>query len=250
MNKKMNKSFKCKVCVDAGKPEKICNSHCVKNADGTTDCPTLLEQKCRYCCKKGHTVKYCPTLSKQQKEEKKVNNRNNYLNETNAKINTKSNTNSKKTIKNQFQALCDDTSDDEEYTTIKYKNHKNTSNNIINELSFPPLSTLNSLSKKNVTPLSYKNLIHLTKEQYEQEQIAKEEAKALKRLNEKKIIKEEISIVAAPDAHLQKVPRKRNWADCYSSDEEDEDEEDKKEQFKKNYINPYDEDDNLEVEFY
>jgi hypothetical protein len=41
------------------------------------------------------------------------------------------------------------------------------------------------------------------------------------------------------------LPRKRNWADCYSSDEEEEEEEDEKDEFKKNYINPYDYDEEL-----
>ena len=53
----------CKVCIDAGKSEKIFTSHFTKNRDGKVCCPTLLSQKCRRCDKSGHTVKYCVVTS-------------------------------------------------------------------------------------------------------------------------------------------------------------------------------------------
>ena len=56
----------CKVCIDAGKSEKIFTSHFTKNRDGKVCCPTLLSQKCRRCEKSGHTVKYC-TVDKSSK---------------------------------------------------------------------------------------------------------------------------------------------------------------------------------------
>jgi hypothetical protein len=56
--------MKCKVCADAKKPEKVVTSHFTKNKNGVVVCPTLLEQECRYCHKKGHTVKFCKTLEK------------------------------------------------------------------------------------------------------------------------------------------------------------------------------------------
>jgi hypothetical protein len=72
-NKTMNtkKSF-CKVCHDAGKSEKEYTSHGIKNEKGIVICPTLLDQNCRYCNKRGHTVKYCPTLEKNKKEDVKL----------------------------------------------------------------------------------------------------------------------------------------------------------------------------------
>jgi hypothetical protein len=58
----------CKVCESAGKSEKEVKSHYPKNRDGFTVCPTLLSQECRYCTKKGHTVKYC-TIKKKDEDK-------------------------------------------------------------------------------------------------------------------------------------------------------------------------------------
>ena len=52
----------CKVCQDSGKTEAEYTSHFTREtADPTSRviCPTLLAQECRFCFKKGHTVKYC-----------------------------------------------------------------------------------------------------------------------------------------------------------------------------------------------
>ena len=61
-----NTTPSCKVCIDAGKTN---FNHYVKNLDGSTNCPTLLSQDCRYCKIKGHTAKYCPILTRHQKED-------------------------------------------------------------------------------------------------------------------------------------------------------------------------------------
>lgn len=64
----------CKVCKDAGKPESVFSTHWPKDAKGNTVCPTLLDQECRFCHEKGHTVKYCKELAKkiaQDEREKK-----------------------------------------------------------------------------------------------------------------------------------------------------------------------------------
>jgi len=68
------KKFYCKVCHDAGKTESVYTSHCVKTYNintGKTDttCPTLLALECRYCFGKGHTVKFCPVLEANKKNE-------------------------------------------------------------------------------------------------------------------------------------------------------------------------------------
>lgn len=58
---KMGKPF-CKVCFDAGKPEKDYTSHYVKSAPGPNGklaCPTLLNQACLNCGRPGHTSGYC-----------------------------------------------------------------------------------------------------------------------------------------------------------------------------------------------
>jgi len=60
-----NKPF-CKVCYDAGKPEREYTSHYVKNKpgnEGKVVCPYLLSLVCTYCKKQeGHTAKHCPVL--------------------------------------------------------------------------------------------------------------------------------------------------------------------------------------------
>ena len=55
----------CKVCYDAGKPESEYTTHWVKDLNGKTICPTLLNTECRYCFKRGHTAKFCTVLNKE-----------------------------------------------------------------------------------------------------------------------------------------------------------------------------------------
>lgn len=62
----------CKVCHDAGKPESVFTSHFVRSAPGTNGkvvCPTLLSLECRYCYQSGHTVKFCTVLEKNKKQD-------------------------------------------------------------------------------------------------------------------------------------------------------------------------------------
>lgn len=59
----------CKVCEDAGKSPREFHSHWVresKEPNAKVTCPTLLSQKCNYCKKRGHTIKYCERLKKKQ----------------------------------------------------------------------------------------------------------------------------------------------------------------------------------------
>ena len=61
----------CKVCRDAGKPEKEYNSHFVKDQPGPNGkvvCPTLLNQACRICNKTGHTSSYCSQYRNRREE--------------------------------------------------------------------------------------------------------------------------------------------------------------------------------------
>lgn len=64
----MAQSF-CKVCRDAGKSSSVFNSHFTKDRQGNTICPTLLNQECRWCREKGHTVKYCQKLAEKNARE-------------------------------------------------------------------------------------------------------------------------------------------------------------------------------------
>jgi hypothetical protein len=61
----------CKVCRDAGRPEKEYTSHYVKDQPGPNGkvvCPTLLNQACRICNKTGHTSSYCPQYRSRREE--------------------------------------------------------------------------------------------------------------------------------------------------------------------------------------
>jgi len=67
----------CKVCQDAGKSETEYKSHFTRESRDTNSrviCPTLLALNCRYCFKKGHTVKYCQVLKNNDKDKKPYNN--------------------------------------------------------------------------------------------------------------------------------------------------------------------------------
>ena len=73
VSKVSNKSF-CKVCKDTGKTEREYTSHCVKSKTGQTTCPVLLSSICKYCCKKGHLMSYCPNMKKSDNTMKKSDN--------------------------------------------------------------------------------------------------------------------------------------------------------------------------------
>jgi hypothetical protein len=56
--------------MDANKPTSVYSTHRVKQ-NGVVVCPTLLSQECKYCHKKGHTVKFCSTLKKENERKEK-----------------------------------------------------------------------------------------------------------------------------------------------------------------------------------
>ena len=62
----------CKVCRDAGKDENVYTGHRTRDIKGVVICPTLLEQACRYCLEKGHTPKFCPALKEKEKRSAKA----------------------------------------------------------------------------------------------------------------------------------------------------------------------------------
>ena len=64
----------CKVCYDAGRPEKEYTSHYVKDQPGPQGkviCPTLLNQHCRICDKTGHTSSYCSQYRSRREEPRR-----------------------------------------------------------------------------------------------------------------------------------------------------------------------------------
>lgn len=71
----------CKVCHDAGKSETEYMSHFIRESSQPNSkvvCPTLLSLECRYCSKRGHTVKYCKILEKDKNMSSRRERTNNY----------------------------------------------------------------------------------------------------------------------------------------------------------------------------
>jgi hypothetical protein len=105
----------CKVCHDSGKPESEYTNHWVKDLNGKTTCPTLLNTECRYCFKRGHTAKFCSVLTKNNLTK------NNLI--KNNKENNKTIMNKPKPFQNKptngFAVLCND-DDEEEITNIVF----------------------------------------------------------------------------------------------------------------------------------
>ena len=68
-----NNTAYCKVCQDAGKAESVYRSHFTRETrdpNSRVTCPTLLALECRYCFKRGHTVKYCSILKQKDMPKK------------------------------------------------------------------------------------------------------------------------------------------------------------------------------------
>jgi len=114
MSRNVSKVFpvtkSCKVCKDAGLPERNYNNHNVKNEKGQVCCPTLKSVCCRNCDKMGHTEKYCKVTSTGGFKRIEVLERR-AEHEEKEKVKVKS-TAEKKTT-NVFDSLMDSDSDDE-----------------------------------------------------------------------------------------------------------------------------------------
>ena len=216
MTVKVVKPF-CKVCHDAGKPESEYTSHFVRSDTGPNSkviCPTLLAQECRYCCKIGHTVKFCPVLVDQKKTDTKTAKKGEFLE---AQLN-KPITKKHKKKQNAFEVL-DFESDTEKEDINIYKNtmkqeEKQPEKQKRDE--FPSLST-NSRSISAVPVLTgYANIAAKSRSQFEaeQKQIAAEKY-------EKDLI--ERSIKGAKQVAKKEVPTKPvSWADYESDSDDDE----------------------------
>lgn len=111
VNKIVKKPY-CKVCFDAGKPENEYTSHWVKDLNGKTTCPTLLDTECRYCHKLGHTAKFCDILAKDNKESERSKHRENKARISSLAVTQKQSV-QKKPL-HGFAALYEDSESDEE----------------------------------------------------------------------------------------------------------------------------------------
>ena len=123
-NKTNSKKPYCKVCHDAGKPESVYTSHCVKTYNvrtgkSETTCPTLNALECRYCYTSGHTVKFCPVLEENKKmdiERARDRARNQYKQQEQQK--QEETQVATKKLKNAYAALADDSDDEEQAPAV------------------------------------------------------------------------------------------------------------------------------------
>lgn len=184
----------CKVCQDAGKPESEYTSHNVretKDPNSRLLCPTLLALECRNCFKKGHTVKYCSLLKKQQLQQQIS------ANAPPKKQEQKQGQGQKQTQKNVFMLLESD-SEDDEYDQEEPMKQK-----------LAPTPVTNAALKKPV--LNYKSIIAITEKQVKEEEDSARLARFRKQEDQYTKMKAKIS--------------KSRWADAESSEDDDEDED-------------------------
>lgn len=207
LSKQTPKPKYCKVCHDTGKDEKTYTSHYVRETPDPTSrivCPTLLSMECKYCYKKGHTVKFCKVIKNRSHKQEKTTSRPIEPQVSNKNV-TKSN--------NMYDLLdCDDV--DENVVGVT-------------KLHRPPhiLST--------PAPLNYSKIIDVTNKQVEDEErerIIREQKAATERA-----AKEEAAKVLAEKPMIMPVARgftpfrrasMLNWADDTSSDEDERERED------------------------
>ena len=136
----------CKVCRDAGK---AVFNHFVKNLDGSTNCPTLLSQDCRYCKNPGHTAKYCPILVQNKKEDDAILRRANAVNTSRPLVTNKF---TSFASKNVFAGLDSDESDEEkglQPPTNGNKQHTNIKTNNFSSTGSSCFSSSSSSSSSN-----------------------------------------------------------------------------------------------------
>ena len=187
---------KCKVCVDAGKSQAVYSSHWVKDNSGNVICPTLLSQNCRFCEKRGHTVKFCPRL----KDGKPI---------VSVSSTTKpvipSKALAKKAITSSggaFESLCSDSEEEKEEEEEE-------------EELFPALSV-------NITLRRHQKHFATTQEKPEQRGGARSNYATA--LIVGKVVVEDKPKEATKKPKVKVVYK--NWADAESSDDEDSDDED------------------------
>jgi hypothetical protein len=214
MTVKVVKPF-CKVCHDAGKSESEYTSHFVRSDTGPNSkviCPTLLAQECRYCCKIGHTVKFCPVLVDQNKTDTKTAKKGEFLE---AQVN-KPITKKHKKKQNAFEVLdfeSDSEKEEVKITPINIKEEKQPEKPKKDE--FPALSSKSGSISAVPVLTGYANIAAKTRSQFEaeQEQYAAEKY-------EKEMI--ERSIKGAKQVNKKEVPVKpTSWADWDSDDDEE-----------------------------
>ena len=199
LSKQNTKPKYCKVCHDTGKDEKTYTSHYVRETPDPSSrivCPTLLSMECKYCYKKGHTVKFC----------KVIKNRSNKLNTSTRPMEVKPVKQSAERVSSNMYALLD-VDDDNDTEMAPTQNH-------------PPQTFVSS----SAPPLSYAKIIEVTHKQVIEEEVQrllkKEEARKEREANQEKTRQ----LTENKPVHVFgqfKRAHLLNWADDSSSDDED-----------------------------
>lgn len=195
LSKQNMKTKYCKVCHDTGKDEKTYTSHYVRETPDPSSrivCPTLLSMECKYCYKKGHTVKHCKIIkTRSQTQSRKINNNNEQKKATSVTAPTK-------VSKNIYDLLdCDDDNE----------GHDNT----------PHVFTPRSPTTTPPPTLSYAKIIDIT-----HKQLADQEMDRIRKQEEDERRKREEQVVKPAPIYFNpiKLASMLNWADDTSSDDE------------------------------
>ena len=184
----------CKVCYDAGKSEREYTNHWVKDLNGKTTCPTLLNTECRYCHKFGHTSKFCDVLAIRKRDTRWEHPRSEVVHKEQPQTNYRR-------PQNSFAVLCDNDVSNEEVSNIIIDHSEPLGNSWASIASKP----------KKMTPVTKPGVVTLTgcgvkaSEPTAKTQVAETEA--------------------PPFVQKKYIPTsKRNWADWSESEDEYEDE--------------------------
>jgi hypothetical protein len=221
---KSQKPF-CKVCQDAGKSVEEYTSHFVKDKEGKVVCQTLLQQQCRYCFQPGHTVKFCEVLKKRDNVKDCARKNRIKVAEEN-----KPATATAPRSDNGFAALADDSDEDESANGTSIGPMHQATRQATQEDDFPALSSNVTLRPKQ-KHFQEESKVSFAEKLKEQPKVTVEPIPFLK-------TKKSVQVVAQIDAwsddeaeaqaQVQVKPQpafrtasRMNWADCSSSDEED-----------------------------
>jgi hypothetical protein len=223
---KSQKPF-CKVCQDAGKSVEEYTSHFVKDKEGKVVCQTLLQQQCRYCFQPGHTVKFCEVLKK--RDNVKDCTRKNRIKVAEEKKPATATATAPRSD-NGFAALADDSDEDESANGTSIGTMHQATHQATQEDDFPALSSNVTLRPKQ-KHFQEESKVSFAEKLKEQPKVTVEPIPFLK-------TKRSVQVVAPIDAwsddeaqaqvQVQVKPQpafrtasRMNWADCSSSDEED-----------------------------
>jgi hypothetical protein len=204
------------VCFDAKKPQSVYESHFVKDREGTVTCVTLLEQECRYCYQRGHTVKFCPAVAANNAQKEKAENyqrrqqeaeeRNKRQQQANAAAAAKA----KMASKGGFAALDSDSDDEEQKKTPSKAQKKE---------EFPALGAPSKFVTKSEKP-SFASALQKNPVQVQKQ---REQEAALSGFTVLTSTKMPSSMPSSAVPIFSKPIKVVNWAE--DSDDEDEDEE-------------------------